>query len=413
MYDLDRSLRRGRRTLEEAFTDRHNSLNFIRLVLAVAVVVSHASLIGGFPGEDVNGKQSLGMLAVYGFFGISGFLIAGSASRNSMGRYLWQRCLRILPGFWVCLVITAFVFGVIGWGFQSHPHDFHSGILGYFNARNGPFSFLFHDFLLNMNQNSIANTPRGVPAIGDWNGSLWTLIYEFLCYLFLGALALVGLLRRRYVVFALAGALWIAVAAITLNPKLNARYNYFYQAVINISMIKLLTFSTIFFVGALLYLFRDKVPDSGLLALGCGALFISGLWLPVGGRLPFYLMSSTDLTAPMLVYPLLWLGIHLPCQEIGARNDYSYGVYIYAYPVQQLLAIWHAERWGYVLFLLLGVAGTVPLAVASWWLIEKNALKLRKLDVGDVFPWMSRNRRPAQAHPGVARGLVDRSDPAS
>jgi peptidoglycan/LPS O-acetylase OafA/YrhL len=78
----------------------------------------------------------------------------------------------------------------------------------------------------------------------------------------------------------------------------------------------------------------------------------------------------------------LWLGAHLPLQRVGARNDYSYGVYIYAYPVQQLLATWHAQRFGYWAYLGLSVLGVAPFAAASWWVVEKRALRLKRLDLG-------------------------------
>jgi peptidoglycan/LPS O-acetylase OafA/YrhL len=93
-------------------------------------------------------------------------------------------------------------------------------------------------------------------------------------------------------------------------------------------------------------------------------------------------LSFTDsgLLTPLIAYPLLWLGIHLPFQKVGSRNDYSYGAYIYAFPVTVLLAIWNVQRWGYPVFILLCIAGTVPFAVASWWLIEKRALSLKRLE---------------------------------
>ncbi len=106
-------------SIEKSFDPRRNSLNFLRVALAVAVVFSHALTLGGFGSEVIGDKTTLGTAAVYGFFGISGFLIAGSATRNHVGRYLWQRCLRILPAFWVCLIVTAGVFGVARLGTWS------------------------------------------------------------------------------------------------------------------------------------------------------------------------------------------------------------------------------------------------------------------------------------------------------
>jgi len=108
--------------------------------------------------------------------------------------------------------------------------------------------------------------------------------------------------------------------------------------------------------------------------------------LPTGGKAPTLAFTASDLVAPFIAYPLLWLGIHLPLQKVGARNDYSYGVYIYAFPITQLLVLWNAERLGYIGFMFLTVLLTAPFAVASWWLIEKWAISLKKLDWNAV--WM-------------------------
>jgi peptidoglycan/LPS O-acetylase OafA/YrhL len=137
----------------------------------------------------------------------------------------------------------------------------------------------------------------------------------------------------------------------------------------------------VFLTGSLLYLYRDRVPDSGWIAAACTAVLVAGLWLPVGTHVR---PTSVDLVAPAVAYPLLWLGAHLPLQRVGARNDYSYGVYLYGFPVQALLAgTFAVHAWGYPLFLLASLAATVPFAVASWWVVERSALKLRRMNA----PW--------------------------
>jgi peptidoglycan/LPS O-acetylase OafA/YrhL len=104
---------------------------------------------------------------------------------------------------------------------------------------------------------------------------------------------------------------------------------------------------------------------------------VVGVVLPLGNSLPGFTLTSMDLTALFITYPMLWLGIHLPLQRVGATNDYSYGMYIYAFPIQQLLALWGVYHWGYVPYLLSTVVLTAATAVASWWLIEKRALRLK------------------------------------
>ena len=394
----------------DTLSNRSNSLNFLRLVLALTVLASHAIGLGFGLGWSVNYTPP-GTIAVYGFFGISGYLIAGSAIRNHAGRYLWQRFLRIFPGFWVALVLTAFFFGLIGWlspgeyrlvGFIAHG-DSHCGVSCYLGARNSPFDYVLSNGLLKQNQPLIAGTV--------WNGSLWTLFYEFLSYLFLLALAMTGFLRRRIWTLATTIGLWAIMTAITLTPSYAERFSSSASGV----PMNFLKLTTIFMVGAVIFLYRERIPDSGWLALFCAALFSAGLWLP--GQFPTVVFTPSDLLTPLIAYPLLWLGIHLPFQKIGSRNDYSYGLYIYAYPVTVLLAIWHVQRWGIAVFVLLCAAATVPFAVGSWWFIEKPALNRKKIDPkvilsGILGPKPVQPSEPAESPESIAleRSLGSESD---
>ncbi len=165
------------RAIGDALDPNRNSLNFLRLVLAFSVVYSHVCDLAyfGLHNLDINGTE-LGAIAVYGFFGISGYLIAGSAQRNGVGRYLWQRFLRIFPAFWVCLIVTAFALGAVALAIDPVPH---CGFVCYLKLHPGPFSFVYSNALLKMDQ------LRSRPALNLANGSLWTLFFEFLCYLLL------------------------------------------------------------------------------------------------------------------------------------------------------------------------------------------------------------------------------------
>jgi len=377
----EQSVTGGRATVAGAFLPRHNSLNLIRVVLALTVMVSHAILLGGFADEQLR-NTNLSTIALYGFFGISGFLIAGSAGRNGVGRYLWQRFLRIFPAFWVCLVVTAFLLAGLAWVFGGQATA-HCGYTCFVNHPDGPFQYVFHNALLKINQGLISGTPRNIPFAYTWNGPLWSLSYEFVCYLVLAALAAFGLLRRRLVVLVLLGLLWALEygASIGLNTQLHTLDgSTFYLA-------HLAVFIPVFLTGSVIYLYRDKIMDSGLLALGLTAVFVASLWWPLDLPTNRFTgqIGGAALWAPALVYPLLWLGFHLPFQRLGSKNDYSYGIYIYAWPVQELLVVWGVQRLGYPAYVVIGVAATVPLAVASWWLVEKRALSLKKMPVPGVF----------------------------
>ena len=338
-----------------------------------------------FGSESVLGKTTLGTVAVFGFFGISGYLIVGSAARNNVGRYLWLRFLRIFPAYWICLVVTACLFGTIAWFHFNPGLSKECGLHCYVNEPGGPVGYVTHNFWLQENQETIAKTvPGGFFGFG-WYGPLWTLELEFLCYLLLAALSVFGLLRRRSLVALIAAAAWIGEIVIVSNRTLSVRFypisgwDWIAFFGFKVEVQKILVLVLIFLSGSLLYLYREKIPDSGTLMLGASVFFLAGFVIPIGHESPDYYQTSLDLTVVFLVYPLIWLGIHLPFARVGAVNDYSYGIYIYAFPIQQLLVIWGVNKWGYWSYTAVTLAIVIPFAVASWWLIEKHALRLKNL----------------------------------
>ena len=268
---------------------------------------SHSLTVGLFGSEDILGKTTLGTMAVYGFFGISGFLIAGSATHNHVGRYLWQRFLRIFPAFWVCLIVIGFLFGATVW-YHANPALAHRcGYSCYVREPGGPVGYVLHGLWLRIHQGTIAHTlPLGYfrPV---WNGSLWTLYFEFLCYLMLAALSLIGLLRHRVVVALLAGAVWLTEITITAVPSLNRQFTPAH----NWDLMNMLTFVPIFLGGSLLFLSRQ---DPRLVVAGIGLLHPGPprVGASVGNSTPEFTPTSMNLMAVFLAYPLLWLGIHLP-----------------------------------------------------------------------------------------------------
>jgi peptidoglycan/LPS O-acetylase OafA/YrhL len=356
--------------------------------MCLMVIFSHAITLGGFGSEWILGdRTTIGLLAVYGFFGLSGFLVAGSATRNSTGRYLWQRFLRIMPAYWVCLVITAFIIGALAWIHQQHQASCNIFSCYYFIPHDGPFAYLYHNWLLAVNQYNIGSTPAGGPVPYFWNNSVWTLLPEVFCYLVLASLTSLKLLRHRRVVFGLACSVWLLEVVIAWWGPANNVPRAFGPFVLTQGFLTgVITLAPVFLTGTLLYLYRDKVPDSGWLAFGLVAVFAAGAWLPFFGqgmaRFSHFLPSSASVMAPALAYPLLWLGSHLPSpfQRVGTRNDYSYGVYIYGWPVEQLLGMWGVQHWGYVVFTASAVIGSVTFAVLSWHLVEKPALGMKKVD---------------------------------
>jgi peptidoglycan/LPS O-acetylase OafA/YrhL len=377
-----------RLTLGEAYSPRRNSLNFLRLAFCLTVIFSHAITQGGFGSEWILGdRTTIAVPTLYGFFCLSGFLITGSAMRNNVGRYLWQRFLRIMPAYWLCLVVTAFIIGALAWIHQAHTTSCSIFSCYYFIPSSSPLDYLYHNALLGWNQFNIGSTPYGGPVPYFWNNSVWTLLPEVCCYLLLAGLASLRLLHRRHFVVGLACGVWLFEVVIACWGPANSAAHIFGPFTVTPALIfGVITLAPPFLAGSVLYLYRDNVPDSGWLALGFALVYVGGAWLPFFGqgmtRFSHFLPGPTSVMAPALAYPLVWVGIHLPplFQRVGARNDYSYGVYIYSWPVMQLLGMWGVQHWGYAVFTASAVAGTVGLAVLSWHLVEKRALSLKKID---------------------------------
>src|SRR5262249_51467426 len=122
-----------------------------------------------------------------------------------------------------------------------------------------------------------------------------------------------------------------------------------------------------FLLGAALFVFRDRIPISRWCACAAALIFAATLALrlyPGFGEVA-------------MAYLWIWFAVRLPLRRVDARGDYSYGVYIYAWPVQQVLALYGLYRWGPLPFLVLSVLGTLPVAMASWYFVERPALSLK------------------------------------
>ena len=210
-----------------------------------------------------------------------------------------------------------------------------------------------------MFQYDIAGTPLGVPYPGAWDGSLWTLVWEFLCYLCVLALGSVGLLKRSWVIPTVFGLALLGSIAVTAG---------FIDRVGGGTVPLLSRFGLMFFAGAMIYQYRQRIRVSRLW-VGIAVAAIAGATF-----LPNYRIVA----ALPIAYVLLSVGAIIKHERLRLRNDISYGVYIYAFPMQQVLATFGAYVLGVPWFAVLSAVVTFPLAVASWFLIEKPAMRLRR-----------------------------------
>lgn len=329
------------RTLADAWAGGRNHFNLVRLVAAWLVIWSHAWAITGTPGNDpfahLTLVRSAGAFAVDVFFVISGFLVAASFERHGWRDFLVARALRIYPALIVCTLLTVFVLGPL----LSTAADYW---------RNpATWRYLAGNASLWRAEFWLPGVFEALPRTAV-NGSLWTLPIEGRLYLALLLAGLVGMLRPRRYALAWTLALAGACAYAWRHAPLPEWLAY-------------LVWVTAFFItGTLLWLWRDRLALRwrGLLALLLAAAVARGTpWF-----VPAYFAAVAYGTFCVAFLPRL--------PSIG-RNDFSYGLYLYGWPMQQLALLAGAKTPASNTI----VATILALACAalSWFLVEKPALR--------------------------------------
>lgn len=332
------------RRLDEAFHRQENGLNGIRLALAASVIVWHSWPLTGRSLGFEPVRQLLSEAGVDGFFAISGFLITMSwLSRPSVVRYARARALRIMPGFWAALVVTAFVAAPLGVALAGQ---------GRVDADDSA-RFVVQNAGLWMVDYQVGESPVGLPE-SAWNGSLWTLFWEATCYVAIAAAGVVGLLRWPKAAICVAFAVTFAAHVATV-----------YGPVENLWVARAGRFGLMFAAGAMVLAFAGHLAVSRL-TLAVSALLVVG-----AAFLPDY----RTVAALPLAFLLIASGAVLTSRWWRPRQDISYGMYVYAFPVQQVLVSAGLAAVPIAVFTGLSILVTIPLAWASWKLIEAPALR--------------------------------------
>jgi len=336
--------------LSDKASGRDNNLNLIRAVAATAVLVSHAYPIALGPDaiqplKDLTG-HSLGSLSVYVFFAISGFLITMSFERTSTyTSFMAARVLRLFPGLLISLLAVAFLLG---------PMVSTLGVAGYLTHIE-TYTFTIRNMLLYPLQYTLPGVfeTQPYPSV---EGSIWTLFYEVVCYMGVFVLGVIGILRRPMLVGAAFGAylvIWFGIE--WLDMPVNR-------------IVRIQELSLPFVIGMAFYVWREKLPLSLI-----GVVALVGLTWAASATLAYDFVLALALS-----YATFWLayipgGLIRRYNEIG---DYSYGIYIYAFPLQGL-AVWLMPGQQPLTNMAISFPLTLICAVASWHLIEGPAMAMK------------------------------------
>lgn len=340
--------------LGEVARGRNNNFNLIRMIAATGVLVSHSfpmALGRGAPEpfERATG-YTLGWICVAVFFAISGFLITRSFDRKrDIAEWFSARVMRLFPGL---VVVSCLIMLLYGPAFTtlSTADYFASGRTWTYVPRNVTLVSLQYDL-----PGVFADLPNPVAI----NGSLWTLVHEVACYVGVFLAGIAGALRSKRF-FAILCAAYFAVFAVTAWPGVVEYLPY--------KALALRKLSFPFVLGMMLYIWRDRIRLDWYILAALGALALVSQATPI-----FEFLFVTAIVYGTFVIAYRPGG---PLRRYNDLGDYSYGMYVYAYPVQQaVIAI--AGPMSPLENIAISLPVTLIFAIASWYLVEHPSLERR------------------------------------
>lgn len=337
----------------EVFLGRDNRFTPIRIVLASLVMLEHVFVVVWGTGPEpvlAIHNWSVGYLAVNAFFILSGFLIANSLERrNDLRAFVRARTLRIMPALIALALMATLVIG---------PFVTRSEWWNYWTSSTTWFFPINVVFFADTSGGPLAVFPDN-PAPGEFSATLWTLRYEVIAYAAAALLFFTRVFWNRWAIASLLALMtvgYILIQSVTTGlPDVATHLGRFGLA---------------FLLGMAVFKFRDRIPVSIAPALLFGALAI------VLGEHPVAELGWNLAIASAL----FWFGFAaLDRVPTGANlPDWSYGIYIWHYPIMQ--ALWHFDIARNPLSLaLMGIPLTLLIAAASWSFIERPSLALRKV----------------------------------
>jgi len=338
-----------------------NGFHVMRIALAIVVVIYHTVLTSDGPWWDMlywyGDFRGLLLAMLPMFFALSGFLVAGSLERTpKLSQFLTLRAIRLVPALAVEVLLCALILGPMVTTLPLTEYFTNPEFFAYFRNIVGDVHF------------TLPGVFQNVPFPNVVNGSLWTVPLELQGYGLLAIMMILGLTKRRWILAAL------ILGVCILEP---IRRFAIQEPLIATGPGEGWMLITCFFCGMLVFLFRDKLAFRFWLG---GLAFVAAVAC-------FHFRPTHYWGAPLIAYATVVMGlVKIPRIPVISNGDYSYGLYVFAFPIQQLFAFafpgireWY---WNGLFTLTLGFA----YAAFSWHCVENPVLKRKKV----ILAWVDR-----------------------
>ena len=339
-----------------------NNFDSLRLFASVIVILAHCYPLKGLgykyePLFYVTHCNDFGHLGVSIFLCISGYLICHSLTINSNFIFFYKRLLRIIPPLIIVVFLTIFILGPVYTSFLLND---------YFGSSQTYLYFL--NITLFRMQYTIPGVFDNLPFKGVINGSLWTLSYEFFFYIIL--FVQFAILRRTNLVVIGSTIILILIYCFFNN---NISINKYVIPFLNLSLQSLLDLGIYFYIGASVFIIAKKLSQRIVFILFIFALILFFVCVITKSESNDYLFYFIT---PVFTFSIA-LNHKINLQKLTSMGDFSYGIYIFAFPLQQILiSITHNEISVPLLFFSTAILAYI-FGGLSWHMIELKAMKYK------------------------------------
>lgn len=336
----------------EQVENRPAGFDYLRLCLAVSIIAWHSiAVCYGMETENplwMTWFRPVIFFVLPSFFALSGFLVAGSLERNAIPEFVALRVLRIFPALAVEVLVSALIIGPLVTTLPLADYFSDGLFFHYFRNMVGDIQYVLPGVF----------GEQPVPSLV--NLQLWTVPYELECYVAIFGLAIIGLVRRPG---------WLFVATVALALMIAGKATFMGPLWPLDGAMRGRGLVVCFLFGLSLYRLRAVVPYSALLFVVSLVCFTA---------LCFF-AQTICLTALPIAYITLFLGLRNPGRIFLVRGaDYSYGIYLYGYPIQQSVSYFFPNLRNPFFNVAISLVLVSLLASLSWTLIESKVLHRKK-----------------------------------